>query len=458
MRLRRSRVGVFFPFMCGFFFFVVVVCQRQYRVSGAINGHVFICPDKETHIPYVYKIYTSNNTYLIFHSHVYKKAYTMTDWESAYLCLAEKIGALERDPHMKIHSIVQMLFQDECIDWDTILVTEKKAPTWEKIAKNWKYCVVRRFTTPGRFANGGDRSSIEYKRKRPSHDMGRAPYVSMHHMTHAPKMEHLGREDYFSSPALCSDPACERFQQKVVSHRIAPHSDVLMKRRQRADVEAAIDMALQSQPRVNVYLFDDHLPVAEGADQTTLLVEDILRRFGSSRVRIWAPNLKQDIVDAHRGIAASVPVADWLTSGVGCWHMFNDRWAEAIRNAGGLDIVFADCFRGFERGCGALVADLIQRTMFRRRTDANDTRKCMLTFAVSDRYERSLGWSAAGTALQVVIDMLALYRAPNCLYTCDVLQQQAYGSTMHYFMADVKERQWVQQVHGFTPVVQHIEQ
>ena len=271
-------------------------------------------------------------------------------------------------------------------------------------------------------------------------------------------MEHLGCDDHFSAPGLCADAACGRLQQNVVSHRIAPHSDVLMKRRQRADVEAAIDMALQSQPRVNVYLFDDHLPVAEGADQTTLLVEDILRRFGSSRVRIWAPNLKQDIVDAHRGLAASVPVVDWLTSGVGCWHTFNDRWADAIRNAGGLDIVFADCFRGFERGCGALVADLIQRTMFRRRTDANDTRKCTLTFAVSDRYERSLGWSAAGTALQVVIDMLALYREPNCPYTCDVLQQQAYGSTMHYFMADVKERQWVQQVHGFTPVVQHIEQ
>ena len=55
----------------------------------------------------------------------------------------------------------------------------------------------------------------------------------------------------------------------------------------------------------------------------------------------------------------------------------------------------------------------------------------------------------------MVIDILALYRAP---YTCDVLQQQGYGNTMHYFTADVKERQWVQQVHGFTPVVQHIEQ
>ena len=240
----------------------------------------------------------------------------------------------------------------------------------------------------------------------------------------APKMEHLGREDYFSSPGLCTDAACERLQQSVLSHRIAPHSDVPMKRRQRADVEAAIEIALRSQPRVNVYLFDDHLPVTEGAEDTTLLVEDILQRFDSSRVRIWAPNLKQEIVDAHCGLATSVPVAEWLTSGVGCWHTFNDRWAEAIRNAGGLDIVFADCFRGFERGCGALVADLIQRTMFRRRTDAHDTRKCTLTFAVSDRYERTLGWSAGGTALQVVIDMMALYRAPNCPYSCDVLQQQ----------------------------------
>ena len=193
----------------------------------------------------------------------------MTDWESAYLCLAEKIGALENDPHMTMHSMVQTLFEDKGMNWEMILSTEKKAPTWEKIASNWKYCVVRRFTKPGRFVTGGDRSSMRYKRKRQSHDMGRAPSVSM---THAPKMEHLGCDDHFSSPRSFADAACGRLQQNVLSHRIAAHSDVLMKRRQRADVEAAIDMALQSQPRVNVYLLDDHLPVTEGADQSTLLV------------------------------------------------------------------------------------------------------------------------------------------------------------------------------------------
>ena len=281
---------------------------------------------------------------------------------------------------------------------------------------------------------------------------------STHCKTHCvPKLESFSRDDYFTPPGLCGDLACERLQKSVIANRIAPHSDVPMKLAQRGDVEAAIALALQSQPQVNVYMFDDKLPIAEGNESTTLLVDDLLQRFGSSRIRIWAPNLKQEVIEAHHGTAKMVTKADWLTAGLGCWHAFNDRWAQEIRNAGGLDIVFADCFRGFERGCGALVADLIQRTMFRRRTDAHDGRVCALTFAVSDRYERTLGWSASECALQIVIEIMALFRAPNCPFSCDVLHQKAYGCTMHYFMAHVKERQWVQRVHGFEPVVQHLE-
>ena len=282
-------------------------------------------------------------------------------------------------------------------------------------------------------------------------------YKAHHDPPCVPKLESFSRDDYFSPPGLCGDPACERLQKSVIANRIAPHSDVPMKLAQRGDVEAAIALALQSQPQVNVYLFDDKLPISEGNESKTLLVDDLLRRFGSSRIRIWAPNLKQGVIEAHHGTAKTVTKADWLTAGLGCWHTFNDRWAQDIRNAGGLDIVFADCFRGFENGCGALVADLIKKIMFRRRTDAHDGRVCTLTFAVSDRYERTLGWSASECALQIVIEIMALFRAPNCPFSCDVLHQKAYGCTMHYFVAHVKERQWVQRVHGFEPVVQHLE-
>ena len=211
--------------------------------------------------------------------------------------------------------------------------------------------------------------------------------------------------DYFSPPGVCMDAGCRRLLGMI--GQIHPYSDAEMKRMQRADVITCIRTTLQTQSQVNVYLFDDWLPTADGAS-TTLFAADLLREFGGNRVRIWAPNLKSEVVDAQQRLDGP---AGWLTAGAGCWHQFNERWADAIRCAGGLDVVFADCFRGFEYGCGALVVDLMHRRLIRRRTDARDERHCALTFAVSDRYERTQGWSAANTVIHIGIELGRLFAA-----------------------------------------------
>ena len=149
----------------------------------------------------------------------------------------------------------------------------------------------------------------------------------------------------------------------------------------------------------------------------------------------------------------------WLTAGVGCWHRFNERWAEEVRRAGGLDVVFADCFRGFEYGCKALIRDLMQRQMIRRRTDARDHRHCALTFAVSDRFQRTQGWSASAAVVDILVELMKLfYEDGDCPYTGHVLSHRAYGATMHYFTAIVHERQWTPSIPGFNTIVQHTEE
>jgi hypothetical protein len=266
------------------------------------------------------------------------------------------------------------------------------------------------------------------------------------------KQEELSSDDYFSPPGVCDDAGCRRLLQNV--GRIVPHSDVEMKRMQRNDVIRRIHALLQSQPNVNVYLFDDFLPAVDGGP-ATLFSEELLREFPVGRVRIWAPNLKLPIVEAQRRLDGPL---GWLTAGFGCWHHFNARWEEEIHRAGGLDVVFADCFRGFERGCGALMADLVERRLVRRRTDARDERQCAVTFAVSDRYERTQGWSAAESALSIFLEFGKVFvRDHECPYAARILSHASYGVTMHYFVAVIHERQWAPRIAGFEARVEHWE-
>ena len=100
---------------------------------------------------------------------------------------------------------------------------------------------------------------------------------------------------------------------------ISPHTDVETKRAQRNHILTLIEDALQVQRRANVYLFDDWLSTIDGPQEETLLVEDIRRQFGTDRVRIWAPNLKEDIVDTQRRLVTKRECPPgWLTAGCGC--------------------------------------------------------------------------------------------------------------------------------------------
>jgi hypothetical protein len=268
----------------------------------------------------------------------------------------------------------------------------------------------------------------------------------------AVKQELLTNDDYFSAPGMCTDAGCRRLLSQI--DQIAPHTDAAVKRMQRDDVMTCIRTALQWQRQVNVYLFDDRLPTADGRS-STLFTQELLQQFGGDRLRIWAPNLKADIVQAQQKLDGPT---GWLTAGTGCWHQFNDRWAEKIRRAGGLDVVFADCFRGFEHGCGALMADLVQRSLIRRRTDDRDERHCALTFAVSDRYERTQGWSAATVVARITIELTDYFaRNRECAYTGRVVSERGYGATMHYFTAVIEERQWSPRLPGFVTRVEHRE-
>jgi hypothetical protein len=284
------------------------------------------------------------------------------------------------------------------------------------------------------------------------------------------KRETVGPDDFFCVTGLCNDPDCHQLQKVVRS--LKPHSDVDMKRAQRGDVIDNISLLLQSQSKVNVYIFDDFLPTDNGA---TLFTADLIDRFGTDSIHIWAPNLKPEIVNTYpfcfafdsnilgkgtvslehqRGLSSQSGV---IIAGEGCWHNFNARWADEIQRAGGLDVVFADCFRGFEKGAGALVQDFMTRRLFRRSTSGSST---MLSFAVSDRSERARGQTVPEFTVALILTLQDMFHAPSdpaVPYSGAVSRHTFYGRTMHYVVARVKDRQWVDPVAGFVPQLTYVE-
>ena len=128
---------------------------------------------------------------------------------------------------------------------------------------------------------------------------------------------HVPGTDYCHPTHVCDDDGCQMLNKTVQT--ISPHTDVEAKRAQRKHILTLIEATLQVQCRANVYLFDDWLPTIDGLEEQTLLVEDIRRQFGTDRVRIWAPNLKEDIVDTQRSLVTEGGCPPgWLTAGCGC--------------------------------------------------------------------------------------------------------------------------------------------
>jgi hypothetical protein len=130
---------------------------------------------------------------------------------------------------------------------------------------------------------------------------------------------------------------CCRTCVAVVKNAAQPHSDVTAKRGQRDYVLKRIEEALAVIGAfVNVFLLDD---VLEGK----LLTEEIWARFkdmATGRLRVFAPNLKPDIVELLRKVTDAP--ADGVVSGVGCVCHFLARWEPLIATTGGFAVVFAD--------------------------------------------------------------------------------------------------------------------
>ena len=62
-------------------------------------------------------------------------------------------------PHATLDGIYNALSKDPRIDWGRIKDTERQRPDWIEVANSPKYYIIRRYTTPNRFAHGGDRVS-----------------------------------------------------------------------------------------------------------------------------------------------------------------------------------------------------------------------------------------------------------------------------------------------------------
>jgi hypothetical protein len=230
---------------------------------------------------------------------------------------------------------------------------------------------------------------------------------------HNMKLEVLGPADFNVDPGLCDREPCRALARNVESrpiastHRppnqcvyaLAPHSLASEKAWQRDRLLAMIERLLRNRPRVNVYVFDDWLlrpadcppppstPATVGSG--TLVSAEILTRFGSDRVTVWAPNLKPAVVAALRELStATTPPGrnqPCVMTGVGCYCAFNHRWREHLHAAGGIDVLSADCFGAFSTGVTQLVRDMTRDRLFHLHRDVcNGEPAALVAWAVSD--------------------------------------------------------------------------
>lgn len=457
-----------------------------------------------------------------------KESLTM-NIEEAYKTLQAIVSKREKEIGATLESIARNLKDDPGLDWTTIKEEERRIkPT----VQDYRYYAVRRVATPGRFSCGGDRTLCRrrsVKQQNNSNDVSNGSITLKSHprvvndleetVQHVvaemlaqrfPKQRHLlnvlGRRvqnknirwsqrrvavgkpkattteaNVTIKPEPLDDadiilgvcPECAPLASRIET--IRPHSDAPHKRRQRdrvlADVAAALERLSGPHQRVNVYLFDDFLSDAKDADGGSgrLLASELLERFGADHIRIFSPNLKEYVVRTNAALASCTTSTRWLTTGVGCWHRFHDRWEAVIRETGGLDVVFADCFGGFERGAGRWVADAVRRRLFRADPSpltATATSPSgvlvSLSWAVStlplrlQRQQRSdgsrSGRTAAACALQILEDLARCFGDDDDTpYVHKLAAQEAFGVTMHWFVVNVRPREWATAAHGWRP-------
>lgn len=410
--------------------------------------------------------------------------------ERAYNTLRAAVKDHERDPLVTLHALVKRLRRDPNINWAAIEEAERQKTTWN--VKKWHFYAVRALATPGRFPNGGDRVSARVrnflfgntersrKRARTAPDAADAVTAAPVAAALAVKLEQVeDPADWFAPVGLCGDAHCAALDAALRANGGGPppHTVPAEKAAQRDYAHARIAelLAAGRRPPVTVYAFDDWLR-RPGAAQPTLFTAELVARFGADRVRVWSPNLHADVIAGLRALttdlAPNPPGAPWLRAGCGCWCACNARWAASIAAAGGLDVVFADCFGAFPRGAGRLMDDLLRRRngrLLRRPADPAvrpaDRRPVHWLWAVSDlpeRFRRGAGdGSAAACALGLLRQVADVFGDGAAAGFWPRLRvERAYGRTMHFVAIEAWPTEWVAAgaLPGFTVRLVHAEE
>lgn len=252
-----------------------------------------------------------------------------------------------------------------------------------------------------------------------------------------------------NSPLVAECARCAALLVQILN--TSPHTSVAHKREQRDTVVAQIVRLLALFPKrvVNIFLFDDFLSGADG--RSRLFTEELVERFGTRRIRIWAPNVKGSVVvELHRLAGQYREPERWLTTGCGCWHGLNDLWSSHIRERGGLDVVFADVFGCFDHGCSAFISDALKRNLFRfsyymfraEPTAAAEVRSSVvyLSWAVSKLSDRFRGLTDRQNVDRMVAWMHDAFATLDPRYNVNLECEKSYGSTMHSFVFSASPR------------------
>lgn len=165
-----------------------------------------------------------------------------------------------------------------------------------------------------------------------------------------------------------------------------------------------------------------------------LLTEELLMRFGSERLRIYSPNIKPDIVGKMRALGAN----DSVVTSVGCACAFNDRFSDAIKAHGGLDIVMLDGFGGFKSNIHPLLEQMIKLKLFRPDAGVGARPSVAMMMVMSNRPARVEKKNVDEAAREAHTWISTLFADSDWVFTPD--HDYDYGRSMCLFAGTVTSR------------------
>lgn len=80
--------------------------------------------------------------------------------DKIYDILKKKVGELEANGVTTFKTIVNIISNDNDVDWHAIRMHEiDNNAEWDSIKASWKYKIIQALVTPGKYTHGGDRTS-----------------------------------------------------------------------------------------------------------------------------------------------------------------------------------------------------------------------------------------------------------------------------------------------------------